>query len=139
MNRNINFDEEAKSRFRSTLRQKRKELRLSQAKVADKLNINRTTYAYYESGRCLPNIKVINDIAKVLDIPISTLINTILNEDVIDEPSILKTTSKTSKRKNKDNEILFSDLTKQEKEVIIAYRIALSSTKKEIKELLMIL
>lgn len=139
MNRNINFDEEAKSRFRSTLRQKRKELRLSQAKVADKLNIDRTTYAYYESGRCVPNIKVINDIAKVLDIPISTLINTILNEDVIDEPSILKTTSKTSKRKNKDNEILFSDLTKQEKEVIIAYRIALSSTKKEIKELLMIL
>ena len=139
MNRNINFDEEAKSRFRSTLRQKRKELRLSQAKVADKLNIDRTTYAYYESGRCVPNIKVINDIAKVLDIPISTLINTILNEDVINEPSILKTTSKTSKRKNKDNEILFSDLTKQEKEVIIAYRIALSSTKKEIKELLMIL
>lgn len=139
MNRNINFDEEAKSRFRSTLRQKRKELRLSQAKVADKLNIDRTTYAYYESGRCVPNIKVINDIAKVLDIPISTLINTILNENVINKPLILKTTSKTSKRKNKDNEILFSDLTKQEKEVIIAYRIALSSTKKEIKELLMIL
>lgn len=135
MNRNINFDEEAKSRFRSTLRQKRKELRLSQAKVADKLNIDRTTYAYYESGRCVPNIKVINDIAKVLDIPVSTLINTILNEDVINEPSI----SKTSKRKNKDNGILFSDLTKQEKEVIVAYRIALSSTKKEIKKLLMIL
>ena len=111
MNRNINFDEEAKSRFKSTLRQKRKELSLSQAKVADKLNIDRTTYAYYESGRCVPNIKVINDIAKVLDIPISTLINTILNEDVINEPPI----SKTSKRKNKDNEILFSDLTKEEK------------------------
>ena len=135
MNRNINFDEEAKSRFRSTLRQKRKELRLSQAEVADKLNIDRTTYTYYESGRRVPNIKVINDIGKVLDIPISTLINTILNEDVINEPSI----SKTSKRKNKDNGILFSDLTKQEKEVIIAYRIALSSTKKEIKKLLMIL
>lgn len=135
MNRNINFDEEAKSRFRSTLRQKRKELRLSQAKVADKLNIDRTTYAYYESGRCVPNIKVINDIAKVLDIPVSTLINTILNEDVINEPSI----SKTSKRKNKDNGILFSDLTKQEKEVIVAYRIALSATKKQVKELLMLL
>lgn len=135
MNRNINFDEEAKSRFRSTLRQKRKELRLSQAKVADKLNIDRTTYAYYESGRCVPNIKVINDIGKVLGIPISTLINTILNEDVINESSI----SKTSKRKNKDSGILFSDLTKQEKEVIVAYRIALSSTKKEIKKLLMIL
>ncbi len=135
MNRNINFDEEAKSRFRSTLRQKRKELRLSQAKVADKINIDRTTYAYYESGRCVPNIKVINDIGKVLGIPISTLINTILNEDVINELSI----SKTSKRKNKDNEILFSDLTKQEKEIIVAYRIALSSTKKEIKKLLMIL
>lgn len=135
MNRNINFDEEAKSRFRSTLRQKRKELRLSQAEVADKLNIDRTTYVYYESGRCVPNIKVINDIGKVLDIPISTLINTILNEDVINEPSI----SKTSKRKNKDNGILFSDLTKQEKEVIVAYRIAPSSTKKEIKKLLMIL
>ena len=135
MNRNINFDEEAKSRFRSTLRQKRKELRLSQAEVADKLNIDRTTYTYYESGRRVPNIKVINDIGKILGIPISTLINTILNEDVINEPSI----SKTSKRKNKDNGILFSDLTKQEKEVIIAYRIALSSTKKEIKKLLMIL
>ena len=135
MNRNINFDEEAKSRLKSTLRQKRKELRLSQAEVADKLNIDRTTYTYYESGRRVPNIKVINDIGKVLDIPISTLINTILNEDVINEPSI----SKTSKRKNKDNGILFSDLTKQEKEVIVAYRIALSSTKKEIKKLLMIL
>ena len=135
MNRNINFDEEAKSRFKSTLRQKRKELRLSQAEVADKLNIDRTTYTYYESGRRVPNIKVINDIGKVLDIPISTLINTILNEDVVNEPSI----SKTSKRKNKDNGILFSDLTKQEKEVIVAYRIALSSTKKEIKKLLMIL
>ena len=59
----------------------------------------------------------------------------LLNEDVVNEPSI----SKTSKRKNKDNGILFSDLTKQEKEVIVAYRIALSSTKKEIKKLLMIL
>ena len=137
MKRNINFDEEAKSRFGSTLRQKRKELGLSQAKVANKLNLDRTTYAYYESGRSVPNVKVINDIAKVLDIDVLTLINIILDEDIT--VNLSKKVSKATKRKNNDNGILLSELTKQEREIIIAYRLSLSATKKQVKELLMLL
>lgn len=41
------------------LRERRKKLGLTQQQVADELNLDRTTYTYYETGRCSPSIETL--------------------------------------------------------------------------------
>lgn len=48
---------------------------LNQAQLAELLNIDRSTYAKYESGMSQPGIKTIKSIAKVLGESIDSLLN----------------------------------------------------------------
>ena len=47
---------------------------LSQAQVARKLNICRSTYAYYESGKTTPSIFQLTHLTKIFCVPIMDLI-----------------------------------------------------------------
>jgi len=57
-----------------TIRQLRKEKGLTQQQVADHLQIDRSTYAYYESGRTRLNIDVIVKLAHFHQVSYATLI-----------------------------------------------------------------
>ena len=44
---------------------------LTQQEVADKLNVERSTYTYYETGRTTPTIYQIIEISKILKVNLS--------------------------------------------------------------------
>ncbi len=46
----------------------REDLDLSQKEVADELHIDRSTYTYYETGKCDPNLKMVKKICDILGI-----------------------------------------------------------------------
>ena len=56
------------------IRNLRKERGLTQQQVADCLNIDRSTYAYYESGRTRFNIDVMIKLAHFYEVSYATLI-----------------------------------------------------------------
>ncbi|OAA91309.1 helix-turn-helix domain-containing protein [Clostridium coskatii] len=53
----------------------RKNLKLTQADMAHKLNIPRSTYAHYENNTREPDIDILNEIAKTLNVDITDLIS----------------------------------------------------------------
>jgi len=56
------------------IRNLRKEKGLTQRQVADHLQIDRSTYAYYESGRARINIDVIVKLAHFYQLPYAALL-----------------------------------------------------------------
>ena len=58
----------------NTIRKLRKERGLTQQQVAEHLNIDRSTYAYYESGRTQLNINVIVNLAHFYKVSYATII-----------------------------------------------------------------
>jgi len=56
------------------LRELRGERKLTQQQVADHLKIDRSTYAYYESGRSQVNVDVIAKLAHFYQVSYATLI-----------------------------------------------------------------
>ncbi len=46
---------------------------LTQKQVADALNIERSTYTYYERGRTLPTFSTIQKLARIFDVSIDTM------------------------------------------------------------------
>ena len=52
----------------------RKRAGLTQQQVADKLNINRTTYTKYETGVSDPGIEIIKRLAEIFDTEVSILL-----------------------------------------------------------------
>ena len=53
------------------LKRARQQRDLTQKQVAEKLNVDRSTYTYYESGRTTPTIYQIINISKILDVNLS--------------------------------------------------------------------
>lgn len=56
------------------LKEKRKEYKLTQQAVADKLGITQSTYAYYETGRNEPDIEMLKRLADVFQTSIDFLV-----------------------------------------------------------------
>ena len=56
------------------IRELRKERGLTQQQVADHLNVDRSTYAYYESGRTRLNINIVVDLAHFFKVSYATII-----------------------------------------------------------------
>lgn len=58
---------------------------LTQQQMADRLNINRTTYTKYETGDSEPSIEILKRIADVLDVNVSLLVS---DESPLDSVSV---------------------------------------------------
>ncbi|OGT89290.1 MAG: transcriptional regulator, partial [Gammaproteobacteria bacterium RIFOXYB2_FULL_38_6] len=56
------------------IRKYRKEARLTQEELADKVGISRTYMGYIEQGRSVPSLEVLEKIARVLKVKPSELI-----------------------------------------------------------------
>lgn len=57
-----------------TIRELRKERGLTQQQVADYLNLDRSTYAYYESGRSKVSIAIVVKLAHFYHVRYATLL-----------------------------------------------------------------
>jgi len=62
------------------LRTIRKASHLTQQQVADKLEMDRSTYAYYETGKTTPSIFTLMKLAQLFQVPIDYILN-IKNKD----------------------------------------------------------
>jgi len=65
------------SKFSLVLRQCRENAGLTQKQVADALNVERSTYAYYETGTTHPSGSMIIKLAKIFNIPYSVFMDAV--------------------------------------------------------------
>lgn len=56
------------------LKKRRQEIGLTQAEIAAALNIDRTTYCKYESGKSKPNIKMLQKITELFGVDYNYLL-----------------------------------------------------------------
>ena len=98
------------------LRKFRENSGYTQQQVADALNIDRSTYSYYELGKTTPDIHTLIALAKIFNITIADL----LEESA--ETARVKDAS-TEKKFGRNNDSFIYELSKDEKQLIIYYRL----------------
>mgnify|MGYP004493134087 CR=1 FL=1 len=67
----------------SNMKLLRKTSGMSQEQISEKLNIIRSTYAYYESGSKVPDLQTIDSLASLYDIELDVLINHDLSKGIV--------------------------------------------------------
>lgn len=100
-----------------TLNQRLKKFRiasgLTQQQVADVLNLDRSTYAYYEAGKTTPDIKSVSKLVKIFNITYY---------DLVDEPDPTLEVNDSAAQED-DIEIMhIYELSKAEKQLVINFR-----------------
>lgn len=108
--------------FVENLRTERAKTGLKQREVADKLNINRSTYSYYENlqNPHLPDLETIYKIADIFGISVSKLLPESLNEGI------------TLCSQDPSNTVKEVPLTIEEQRLISVYRSCSDEQKKQI-------
>lgn len=110
---------------------------LSQQQVANILNIDRSTYTYYETGKTTPSASMLLKLSKIYNVPCAVFLECInqeldLNSKVADSDT--KGCITNLYTESMDDKIY--SLTKDEKDVVIAYRILDSNKKEELKKVI---
>ena len=136
----------------------------TQKQVSNLLNIERSTYSYYEIGKTIPDLKTLLKLAEIFKKPLMSLLedersgmnfadSPQFNQDHEDlkeknkkyskyKQSITKISEIKSKKCNPKrfckNEYpkFLTDLTTQEKDIIICFRMLSYTSQKEIKEII---
>ncbi len=105
------------------LRKLRENSGLTQQQVAETLNIDRSTYAYYETGKTTPDINTIIKLAKIYNVSYTEIFEdedksfySKVSDISIEDDNILL------KYGRKNNQQIY-DLSKEEQKIIIAYRL----------------
>lgn len=111
------------------LRTIRRANRYTQQQVSDILNIERSTYASYETGRNRPDVALLQNFSKIFNVTVDFILN-------IDPQNNLVVYDDVVSYKKKANAVILSDLTKEEREIIGLYRLCDDDGKKEVKEFL---
>jgi len=78
------------SKFSLTLRQCRENAGLTQKQVAEALNMERSTYAYYETGTTHPSGSMIMKLARIFNIPYSVFMEAVGDTEFDNSPEDLK-------------------------------------------------
>lgn len=110
----------------------RKTLGLTQEQVANAIGVNRSTYTYYERGSSSPNIETLMLISKVFNVDPYDLINNNESSEISfaqPEPDY-----RNVFYKDLDNEedMSFSLLSKNEKELLCYFRVLSASQQDEV-------
>ena len=123
----------------------RENCELSQQQVANALNVDRSTYTYYETGKTTPSASTLLKLSKIFNVPCSVFLESInqelnLNSRVSDSKGAY-----LAEYDDDDGAVITVDdriygLNKDEKELIAVYRVLDQSQKetfdKFVKELL---
>lgn len=109
------------------LRLLRKKLNLSQRQVAEALGINRSAYAYYETGTTRPKISTLTNIAKIYNITVDELL-----DDEIYQGDGLRVKSNNPVVDNWTSSDKFNELSDFEKSVLIRLRLLSGEDKKDV-------
>lgn len=63
----------------------REKVGYTQQQVSDSLSIDRSTYAYYESGKTIPDLNTLSKLAEIFKVPIATLLEKEKNDLVFSD------------------------------------------------------
>ena len=97
---------------------------LTQQQVADVLGLDRSTYAYYESGKTTPDIKSVNKLLKIFNISYYELM-----EEA--DPTELSVRDADVQDDSEDKLHIY-DLSKQEKRLVIYFRVLSPNQQKDL-------
>ena len=113
----------------------RENCELSQQQVANTLNIDGSTYTYYETGKTTPSASTLLKLAKIFNVPCSVFLESINHELALN--SLVADSVDRSKNKSEsqdDEEDKIYSLSKTEKELLISYRVLNSDKQKKLEE-----
>lgn len=116
----------------------RESCELSQQQIANALNVDRSTYTYYETGKTTPSASTLLKLSKIFNVPCSIFLESInqeldLNSLVADSVGNKKSRDTTGSYES-DEKIY--DLSKEEKDILIAYRVLNKSGQENAQEYL---
>ena len=110
----------------------RENCELSQQQVANTLNIDRSTYTYYETGKTTPSASTLLKLSKIFNVPCAVFLESINQE--LNLNSKVADSIEDMFYDGEDDVITADDriygLSKEEKELVISYRV-LDTVKKE--------
>ncbi len=110
------INKNANTSLANTLRTLRLKAGYTQQNIADALNINRSTYTYYETGKTTPDIHTLKALAQILNVPV----NNFLEDEMLSMFS--DSTNRRPRRLVQRDPEKIGDLTSQEKTVIAILR-----------------
>ena len=97
---------------------------LTQQQVADVLGLDRSTYAYYESGKTTPDIKSVNKLLKIFNISYYELMEE-------QDPTTVNVANDDSQDDEEDKLHIY-DLSKPEKRLVIYFRVLSPNQQKDL-------
>lgn len=100
--------------LKEVIKKLRKSYNYTQKEVADKLGVDRSTYAYYESGRIRPDIDTIRKLSDIFKVHYTQILESEMSGEF------------------KDSQFGVFDLNNQEIELLTIFRMMSDETKKEI-------
>ncbi len=115
--------------FATKLKCYRHMLNLTQTTVAEAMGVDRSTYAYYETGRTLPTSEGIRLLSRLFGVSPAVLLNEKPVEPPVPKPNgpiIFHDSAHEilfGKQEPKDIDMSFPELTEDEKEMIVHYRL----------------
>lgn len=113
------------------LKKLRKENGLTQQQVADYLHLDRSTYAYYESGRTKINIDILVRLSQFFQVSLAELVGERLPASVALADGSGEYTSADTALVN-DSVARFSQLTREEQYLVILYRSGTAEQREEV-------
>lgn len=116
-----------KIRINERLRELRIKSGYTQSQIAKILNIDRSTYSYYEIGKTTPDISVLMTLAKIFNISISELL-----ADESTPRGVADSGPKMDFFRGKKNSSRIYELSGQEKELVGIFRTCTEEQKKDL-------
>lgn len=116
-----------KLQFNNNLRLYRKAKGITQQELANALNIDRSTYSFYEIGKARPKYEVLIAISKIFGVTLDELLGKNDDELKVSSPKNFETPNLDDK---------FNDLSDFEKAVVVKTRLMSASQKNKLIEYL---
>ena len=121
-----------RSRFSLVLRQCRENSGLTQKQVAQALNVERSTYAYYETGTTHPSGLMIVKLANIFNVSYTVFMEA-LSDKKLDDNAVNKEFPSINESSWRERERIYT-LQKEEQDLIIIYRTLQEEQKEKVFE-----
>lgn len=125
------------SKFSLVLRQCRENAGLTQKQVADALNVERSTYAYYETGTTHPSGSMIIKLAKIFNINYTVFMDAVGDTEFDSNPEDKEFTT-LSDNSWLEREKMFT-IAKNEQTLLVNFRSLTGDQKKQIEDTILLM
>ncbi len=106
-----------------TLKKLRENCGYTQQQIAEALNIDRSTYAYYESGKTTPDINTIIKLSKIFNVPYTEIFENEENCTISSVSDVQSEEDEFSSQFGRKQNTHIYELSKKEQQIIIGFRL----------------